>query len=97
MRPQLSSTWRRAKITYHACLPRERPQSTELVVSEEAQLNPLYIMEVEVHADASQLRIARHAAEAHDREAIQPGVVAPSESTGSGFRSLCSAGTAGTS
>ena len=81
-----------SSLTMHGCRERERPQSNELVVNEEAQLKPQCILGVEAYADESRLRIARHAAERHCKEVIQSDVIAPSESSGRGILRLGSTG-----
>jgi len=56
--------------TYHACLPGEHPQGNELVLSEQTQVKPECIVEVEVAEDPLRLRVAQMAAERHDRDLL---------------------------
>lgn len=81
--------------TYHACLPGERPQGTELVVSEEAQFKPEYIVEVQVSHDQEQLCIAQLAAEADDADIRERCGSEPSPPMGSSSTTETVAGTAG--
>lgn len=60
------------RTTYHPCLPDERPRGTELVVSEECQLLPEYIVEIAVTTDEELLSIPRLAARADERRTKQP-------------------------
>jgi hypothetical protein len=49
------------RVTYHACFPCEREEGTELVVSQEAQLLPQYIMKVRVRDNPTAVRKIRDA------------------------------------
>mmetsp|Transcript_16862 Transcript_16862/g.52770 ORF Transcript_16862/g.52770 Transcript_16862/m.52770 type:complete len:408 (-) Transcript_16862:59-1282(-) len=49
--------------TYHACMPGERPEGTELVASQDSQYLPEYIIEVRVTSDRAILRRMRVVAE----------------------------------
>ncbi len=54
--------------TFHACQPGERPDGTELVVHQENQWLPEFLIEVEVGTDDHKLRLARPDAEKAARQ-----------------------------